>query len=58
MALPFPRRPLNRREQAVAHRLPPGQYLTGKWPVLHYGGFWEGFGYHNHGDQGQEERYG
>jgi DMSO/TMAO reductase YedYZ molybdopterin-dependent catalytic subunit len=38
MALPFLRRPLNSREQAVAHRLPPGQYLTEKWPVLHYGG--------------------
>jgi DMSO/TMAO reductase YedYZ molybdopterin-dependent catalytic subunit len=37
--MPFPlRRPLNDREQAVAHRLPPGQYLTEKWPVLHYGG--------------------
>src|SRR5437868_13868738 len=32
------RRPLNAREQAVANRLPPGQYLTEKWPVLHYGG--------------------
>jgi DMSO/TMAO reductase YedYZ molybdopterin-dependent catalytic subunit len=38
MALPFLPRPLNSREQAVAHRLPPGQYLTEKWPVLHYGG--------------------
>ena len=38
MALHFPRRPLNSREQTVAHRLPPGQYLTEKWPVLHYGG--------------------
>src|SRR4029079_15444657 len=32
------RRKLNEREQAVADRLPPGQYLTEKWPVLHYGG--------------------
>jgi DMSO/TMAO reductase YedYZ molybdopterin-dependent catalytic subunit len=38
MALPFLPRPLNSREQAVAHRLPPGQYLTEKRPVLHYGG--------------------
>ena len=37
MALPFLRRPLNTREKAVADRLPPGQYLTEKWPVLHYG---------------------
>ena len=26
-----------RRELAEAGRLPPGQYLTEKWPVLHYG---------------------
>ncbi len=32
------RRQLNEREKAVANRLPPGQYLTEKWPVLHYGG--------------------
>jgi len=32
------RRKLNERERAVADRLPPGQYLTEKWPVLHYGG--------------------
>ncbi len=32
------RRQLNEREKAVAGRLPPGQYLTEKWPVLHYGG--------------------
>jgi len=32
------RRQLNEREKAVADRLPPGQYLTEKWPVLHYGG--------------------
>jgi DMSO/TMAO reductase YedYZ molybdopterin-dependent catalytic subunit len=38
MALPFLRRPLNGREQAVANQLPHGQYLTEKWPVLHYGG--------------------
>jgi DMSO/TMAO reductase YedYZ molybdopterin-dependent catalytic subunit len=31
------RRKLNERERAVADRLPPGQYLTEKWPVLHYG---------------------
>jgi DMSO/TMAO reductase YedYZ molybdopterin-dependent catalytic subunit len=31
------RRQLNEREKAVADRLPPGQYLTEKWPVLHYG---------------------
>ena len=30
--------PLSSRKQAVAHRLPAGQYLTEKWPVLHYGG--------------------
>jgi len=32
------RRQLNEREKAIAGRLPPGQYLTEKWPVLHYGG--------------------
>jgi len=37
MAFNFFRRKLNEREQAVADRLPPGQYLTEKWPVLHYG---------------------
>src|SRR6476469_6048065 len=37
MAFNFFRRQLNEREQAVADRLPPGQYLTEKWPVLHYG---------------------
>ncbi|MCA1646663.1 MAG: sulfite oxidase-like oxidoreductase [Chloroflexi bacterium] len=31
------RRELNERERAVADRLPPGQYLTEKWPILHYG---------------------
>jgi DMSO/TMAO reductase YedYZ molybdopterin-dependent catalytic subunit len=25
------------REQALGERLPPGQYVTEKWPVLHYG---------------------
>jgi DMSO/TMAO reductase YedYZ molybdopterin-dependent catalytic subunit len=38
MAFNFFRRPLNERERAVADRLPPGQYLTQKWPVLHYSG--------------------
>jgi DMSO/TMAO reductase YedYZ molybdopterin-dependent catalytic subunit len=38
MAFNFLRRKLNERELAVADRLPPGQYLTEKWPVLHYGG--------------------
>ena len=37
MAFNFFRRPQNERERAVADRLPPGQYLTEKWPVLHYG---------------------
>ncbi len=37
MAFNFFRREQNEREQAVAERLPPGQYLTEKWPVLHYG---------------------
>jgi len=38
MAFKFFRRQLNERERAVADRLPPGQYLTEKWPVLQYGG--------------------
>ena len=38
MGFNFLRRNLNEREKAVADRLPPGQYLTEKWPVLHYGG--------------------
>jgi DMSO/TMAO reductase YedYZ molybdopterin-dependent catalytic subunit len=38
MAFNFFRRQLNAKEKAVADRLPPGQYLTEKWPVLHYGG--------------------
>src|SRR6266851_10144984 len=37
MAFNFSRRQPNERERAVADRLPPGQYLTEKWPVLHYG---------------------
>jgi DMSO/TMAO reductase YedYZ molybdopterin-dependent catalytic subunit len=37
MAFNFFRRPLSERDKAVADRLPPGQYLTDKWPVLHYG---------------------
>ncbi len=32
----FGRRPKLNAE--VARRIPPGQYLTEKWPVLHYGG--------------------
>jgi DMSO/TMAO reductase YedYZ molybdopterin-dependent catalytic subunit len=38
MAFNFFRRPLTERDRAVADRLPPGQYLTEKWPVLQYGG--------------------
>jgi DMSO/TMAO reductase YedYZ molybdopterin-dependent catalytic subunit len=37
MAFNFFRRKPNERELAVADRLPPGQYLTEKWPVLHAG---------------------
>jgi len=37
MGFNFLRRQLNERERAVADRLPPGQYLTEKWPVLHAG---------------------
>jgi DMSO/TMAO reductase YedYZ molybdopterin-dependent catalytic subunit len=37
MAFNFFRRKPNARELAVADRLPPGQYLTEKWPVLHAG---------------------
>jgi DMSO/TMAO reductase YedYZ molybdopterin-dependent catalytic subunit len=37
MAFNFFRRPQTERDKAVADRLPPGQYLTEKWPVLHYG---------------------
>ena len=32
----FFRRQPNEHERARADRLPPGQYLTEKWPVLHY----------------------
>lgn len=38
MAFNFFRRQPSEQEKAVADRLPPGQYLTEKWPVLHYGG--------------------
>ena len=38
MAFNFLRREKSERERAVADRLPPGQHLTEKWPVLHYGG--------------------
>ena len=37
MALSFPRRGPSERERALGDRVPPGQYLTEKWPVLHYG---------------------
>src|SRR5215204_7719807 len=37
MAFNFFRRKQNEKELAVADRLPPGQYLTEKWPVLHAG---------------------
>jgi DMSO/TMAO reductase YedYZ molybdopterin-dependent catalytic subunit len=37
MGFNFLRRQLNEHERAVADRLPPGQYLTEKWPVLHAG---------------------
>ena len=33
----FSRRPPDPRVLADPHRLPPGQVLTEKWPVLHYG---------------------
>jgi DMSO/TMAO reductase YedYZ molybdopterin-dependent catalytic subunit len=33
----LPRQP-SEREKAQADRVPPGQYVTEKWPVLHYGG--------------------
>ena len=38
MPLSFLRRRPSEREQTLGGRLPPGQYLTEKWPVLHYGG--------------------
>ena len=37
MALSFLRRRPSERERALGDRVPPGQYLTEKWPVLHYG---------------------
>jgi DMSO/TMAO reductase YedYZ molybdopterin-dependent catalytic subunit len=37
VAFNFFRRQPSEREREVANRLPPGQYLTEKWPVLHYG---------------------
>ncbi len=37
MSFNFFRRPVNERERTLGDRLPPGQYLTEKWPVLHYG---------------------
>jgi DMSO/TMAO reductase YedYZ molybdopterin-dependent catalytic subunit len=37
VAFNFLRRQQSEREREVADRLPPGQYLTEKWPVLHYG---------------------
>jgi DMSO/TMAO reductase YedYZ molybdopterin-dependent catalytic subunit len=38
MAFNFFRREQSAREKALADRTPPGQYVTEKWPVLHYGG--------------------
>ena len=37
MAFNFLRRQQTENERGLADRLPPGQYLTEKWPVLHYG---------------------
>jgi DMSO/TMAO reductase YedYZ molybdopterin-dependent catalytic subunit len=37
VAFNFLRRQQSEREREVTDRLPPGQYLTEKWPVLHYG---------------------
>ena len=37
MAFNFLRRQQSESERGVAHRLPPGQYRTERWPVLHYG---------------------
>jgi DMSO/TMAO reductase YedYZ molybdopterin-dependent catalytic subunit len=37
MALSFLRRRPSERERSLGDRLPPGQYLSEKWPVLHYG---------------------
>ncbi|MCC6178500.1 MAG: sulfite oxidase-like oxidoreductase [Chloroflexi bacterium] len=37
MAFDFFRRGRTEREKTLGDRLPPGQYATQKWPVLHYG---------------------
>jgi DMSO/TMAO reductase YedYZ molybdopterin-dependent catalytic subunit len=37
MAFNFFRRGRSAKEDALGERLPPGQYATEKWPVLHYG---------------------
>ena len=37
MAFNFFRRGRSATEDALGERLPPGQYATEKWPVLHYG---------------------
>src|SRR5215208_3689791 len=37
MAFNFFRRGRSAKENALGERLPPGQYATEKWPVLHYG---------------------
>src|SRR5687767_13383280 len=37
MAFNFFRRRPSTKERELGERLPPGQYLTEKWPVLHYG---------------------
>jgi DMSO/TMAO reductase YedYZ molybdopterin-dependent catalytic subunit len=37
VAFNFLRRQQSENERGVAERLPPGQYFTEKWPVLHYG---------------------
>jgi DMSO/TMAO reductase YedYZ molybdopterin-dependent catalytic subunit len=37
MAFNLFRRGQSEKEKALGDRLPPGQYLTEKWPVLHYG---------------------
>ena len=38
MAFNFFRRTPSDKEKTLGDRLPPGQYVTEKWPVLHYGG--------------------
>ena len=38
MAFNFFRRQQSAKERTLGDRMPPGQYLTEKWPVLHYGG--------------------